>query len=302
MDLLDPRPETVAENLAAAGYAPPDPALVLEPRDGRVLVRLGSDRMAWFPTDEAGRAGLARERRVLRLIAAHCRFPVPRVLHVDARGWDVRSMVPGESRPFTLRERFIADLALAHRAGAAIGRMLADQHTNVPAAALEGWLPLTPGWPRPEDLPRLPEVTGDVALLARIEAALALYAEAEANVADRVLVHADVGLHNIAFDPATDEVAGIFDYEGAAFADRCHDFKYLIIGLPGEALFEAAVAAYEPLAGVAIDRDRARVLHAAAAIAFLAFRAGHAPVEPWCGRTLAEDLAWTGDALTALGI
>jgi hypothetical protein len=33
-----------------------------------------------------------------------------------------------------------------------------------------------------------------------------------------------------------------------------------------------------------------------------AFRRGHLPHEAWCGRTLAQDLAWTNDALERVGI
>jgi aminoglycoside phosphotransferase (APT) family kinase protein len=44
---------------------------------------------------------------------------------------------------------------------------------------------------------------------------------------DRALVHGDLGLHNLALDPETDAVNGVFDYDGAAWADRHHDFRYL---------------------------------------------------------------------------
>jgi len=37
---------------------------------------------------------------------------------------------------------------------------------------------------------------------------------------DRALVHGDLGLHNLALDPETDAVNGVFDYDGAAWADR----------------------------------------------------------------------------------
>jgi hypothetical protein len=39
-----------------------------------------------------------------------------------------------------------------------------------------------------------------------------------------------------------------------------------------------------------------------AAIGFLAFRHGHLPEEPWYGRTLAQNLAWTGAALERIGL
>jgi aminoglycoside phosphotransferase (APT) family kinase protein len=50
----------------------------------------------------------------------------------------------------------------------------------------------------------------------------------------RVLVHTDLGLHNVAVDPETKEVRGVFDYDGAAWADRHHDFRYLVLSIPHE--------------------------------------------------------------------
>jgi hypothetical protein len=59
---------------------------------------------------------------------------------------------------------------------------------------------------------------------------------------------------------------------------------------------------YESTTRIRIDRERVQLLNAMAAIGFLAFRHGHAPEEKWCGRTLAEDLAWTHAALGAIGL
>jgi len=67
---------------------------------------------------------------------------------------------------------------------------------------------------------------------------------------------------------------------------------------PGrDAMLDGALATYEAATGVVIDRRRVRALNAIAAIGFLALRHGHAPEEVWCGRTLAQDLAWTLAAL-----
>ena len=70
----------------------------------------------------------------------------------------------------------------------------------------------------------------DPGLLRAIERVLRRYEDAASATApgDRVLVHGDLGLHNIALVPGTDEVAGVFDYDGAALADRHQDFRYLV--------------------------------------------------------------------------
>lgn len=69
-----------------------------------------------------------------------------------------------------------------------------------------------------------------------------------------------------------------------------------------EPLLEAAAGVYEQLTGWHIDRNKVRLLSATEAIGILGFRFGHAPDEEWCGRTLAQDLAWAHDALTTAGI
>ena len=117
-----------------------------------------------------------------------------------------------------------------------------------------------------------------------------------------VLVNGDLGLHNIAIKPDTGRVAGVFDYEGAAWADRHQDFRHLVFpGSAGDAVLNGALEAYEPVAGVRLDRGRIRLCNAACAIGFLAFRDGKPPEADLCGRTLAEDLQWTAAALRRLG-
>jgi Ser/Thr protein kinase RdoA (MazF antagonist) len=198
----------------------------------------------------------------------------------------------------------LAEPGLARRLGEAIGQALAEQHGRIGAEDLRGWLPKRVGWPMPRAWidARLPQVTTDATLTARIGRALDRYRGQTVKAADRVLVHGDLGLHNMAFDPVNDGLAGIFDYDGAAFADRHHDFRYLVFEGGHAAMLDGALAVYEAATGVRLDRDRIRLYHAACAICFLAFRAGHAPEEPWCGRTLAEDLAWTDGALAAIGL
>ena len=60
---------------------------------------------------------------------------------------------------------------------------------------------------------------------------------------------------------------------------------------------DGAVAMYEPATGIRIDRERVQLFNAVSAIGFLAFRHEHDAAEAWCGRTLAEDIAWTDAAL-----
>jgi len=294
--------ERVSAALVKAGF-PHDPsALELHSRENRLVVRISHERMAWFPLNEEGRALLTKDRRVLRLLEKYCLFLAPRVLYEDETGWDLRAQVQGAVRPLGLSERIVGDPAFAYSFGEDLGHMLAEQHTRIPPAELAGWLPTVPNWPRPDDLPHLAEVIDNPKLLARVDQALRQHAKSRGTLQDPVLVHADLGLHNMVVDPVSYRVVGLFDYEGAVFGDRHHDFAYMVFALAEELMLEGALATYESATGIKIDRDRARLLNAVAAIGFLAFRHGHPPEEAWCGRTLAQDLAWTSAALERVGL
>ena len=295
-----PDPAAIAATLARDGFRVDPAAIEMMPRDDRLAVRLPGARMAWFPSNARGLRRLERERRVLGLIARHCAFAAPRVLHTSADGWDVRALVEGELQPFAIYDRVKADPGFAGTVGRALGEILVQLHTAIPAAAVAGdWLPTRCGWPPPIAFAeqRLPKVTDDTALIDRALKLLARCETAEAAVADRVLAHTDLGFHNAVIDPETGAVAGVFDFDGAAHADPHHDFRYLLLDIEGETLLEAAIQVYEAETRRSIDRDRVRLLNGACAVAFLALRAGSAPHEAPAGRTLAEDLRWTRMAL-----
>jgi aminoglycoside phosphotransferase (APT) family kinase protein len=289
--------EAAGAALARAGVAVPASSLAIERRDDRWLARLPDGRLAWFPASESGRRGLETESRVLRLLAERCAFRVPRVLLSTAE-FELRDQVPGAADPWGLFERVKADPAFARRIGRSLGLMLADQHTAFAAVDVAGWLLRRTAWPFPAGKVRaaLPGVVEDHSLLASIDRVLDRYEELSVGEDDRVLVHGDLGLHNIAVDPETGEVAGLFDYGDAAWTDRHHDFRYLLFGPGEDAMLDAAIATYEPIAGRTIDRARVALLNAVSAISFLADRAGHPPGARPAGRTLAEDLAWVRDA------
>jgi hypothetical protein len=287
--------ETVCVALKSAGIDATPDVLAMEPREGRQLVRLPGDRLAWFAEGERGRTVIARERRVLQLVAARCTFAVPTVVFASPDDtFDVRASVPGLVDPWGVFEKVKDDRALAERMGAEIGAILAEQHARITATDVEGWLPLRVPWPEPSAwiLERLPRVVTDDALIASIRDLLERYDAVPVTDDDRALVHNDVGFHNLALDPDTYAVRGIFDYEGATWADRHHDFRYLLFDAGHEEMLDAALAVYEPAVGRKLLRDRIRLYNAAAAASFLAYRDGVPPDQRWCGRTLVQDLAW----------
>jgi aminoglycoside phosphotransferase (APT) family kinase protein len=297
--------DTACAALAGAGVVVAPSDVRLEPRELRHVAHLPGDRIAWFADTETGRRRLVLERRVLRLLEARCSFRVPRVLYeADDGAFDVRAAVPGAMDPRSLFARAKADDALAARVGRDIGAILVEQHTRIGAADVAGWLPVRTPWPEPGDSlrERLPRVVADPELLARTVALVARYEAVVVEDGDRALVHGDLGFHNIAVDPETSAVRGVFDWEDAAWADRHHDFRYLLFDVEHDAMLEGALAVYEPAVGRRMSRERIALYNAACAVGFLAYRDGVAAEERWCGRTLAEDLGWTRMAMGRVGM
>lgn len=288
--------------LRGAGFDCSPEEICVDRREHRWAVTLPGDRMAWFAASEAGRTRLAVERRVLCLLGKRCTFQMPRLLYVSEAGFDVRRSVTGRCDPWGLFARCQASSPLAQNVGRSIGAILAQQHTGIRAADVTGWLGQQVDWPEPSAWirDRLPGVIDDPELVRTMEHVIARYEAVSVDVQDRVLVHGDVGLHNVALDPRSNAVNGIFDYYSAAWADRHHDFRYLVFDHGREDMLDAALEVYEPTVGRSIDRARARLYNAACAISYLAYRHGIAPEQKWCGRTFAEDLRWVRDSLANL--
>jgi len=177
---------------------------------------------------------------------------------------------------------------------------LAEQHTRVRAADVEDWLRQRPSWPESREWvrERLPKVVNDLDLVASADAIMQAYESVVVAQADRVLIHADVGFHNLGIDDESHAVHGLFDYDDAAWADRHHDFRFLVVDLAHDDLLDAALAVYEPAVGCKIQRDRVLLYNAACAITFLAYRVGTPPDARSCGRTLEQDLRWSRFAIS----
>jgi hypothetical protein len=299
----DLTPETASRALREAGVSHPAEALHIAAREERWAVSLPDGRIAWFAASEVGARRLAVERRVLGLLADRCSFRVPKLLFVSNSGIDIRRIVPGRCDPWGLYRRCVADSGLAQKIGRAIGRILTEQHSRVVETDVAGWLPRRVSWPEKGAWlrERLPRVIDDHGLVRASGEIIDRYEGMQVHAADRVLVHGDLGLHNLALDPQTDAVNGVFDYDGAAWADRHHDFRYLLFDVGREDMLDAALETYEPTIGRGLDRGRIRLYNAACAIGYLAFRVGVPPERKSCGRTLAEDLRWVRSALTGLG-
>lgn len=294
--------EAASRLLEEAGIHSAASELKIEPREGRVLVCLPANRIAWFPVSLQGRSRLNMERHILRALAQRCSFSVPEILYESQSGFDVRVPVQGLVDPFGVFERLKSDSSLAKSIGREIGAILLEQHTRIRRHDVKIELPKKPSWPLEASwiLERLPSVTDDAILMRRATRVLEIYEDVRVNENDVALVHGDFGFHNFALDPHTFTINGVFDYDGAAWADRHHDFRYLVFHIPTESVFRGALEVYEGDGGQHVDQSRVYIYNAICAVSFLAYRDGVPPEKNWCGRTLAEDLEWTNSALARL--
>jgi len=291
--------EAACRALRAAGLLLHPGDLSVERRDDRWAVKLPGDRIAWFPADEQGERALAIERRVLRLLAERCTFATPSLLWESPDGYDVRAIVPGRTDPWGVFAEASKDPVLARRLGRTLGKILAEQHTRITRADVAEWLPERVNWPESSAWirDRIGDVTDDRSLIAAIDRTLNIYEHVAVDPADRVLIHADLGFHNVVVDPANNNVSGVFDYSGAAWADRHHDFRYLVFCWDEEHVLDAALEVYGASVARPLSLTRIWLYNAVCAFSFLAYRRGVPGEAKWCGRTLAEDLAWTRCAL-----
>ena len=213
-------PTTACRALREAGFPHPAEALHIDAREERWAVSLPDGHIAWFPASEAGATRLAVERRVLGLLATRCSFRVPEILFVSNSGFDVRRMVPGRCDPWGLYRRCQDDPRLAQKIGHAIGQIFVEQHTRIVEADAVGWLRQQVPWPETGAWigERLPSVIDDRGLIRALADVIEEYEGMAVDAADRALVHGDLGLHNLPLGQA-DAVNGVFDYDGAAWAD-----------------------------------------------------------------------------------
>jgi hypothetical protein len=208
-------------------------------------------------------------------------------------------MVPGAGDPRSVSNQIRENVDLAHRVGAQLGAILAEQHTRIDATMVAGWLPRTPSWPESLEWiqERLASVVNDPKLIEDATIVIANYEAIPIADNDRALVHTDVGFHNLGIDTSSHTVNGLYDYADAAWADRHHDFRFLVFHSERCDLLDSALSVYEPTMGRSIDQDRVFLYNAACAITFLAYRVGTSNEERSCGRTLKEDLEWSRNAI-----
>ena len=216
-------------------------SLRLAPRDvvlayhhWRWVAHLPEQRIAFVADPANARQRLARERQLLQLLADRVHFGVPRIEWVEPQGnWDIRLKVPGEAG-LTLtyakhHRRILNEPALAQRVGQRLGQILGELHRVITPEEARQLAPSEPPLATTMERTRVNMAIGidDAALQAQVQEVLARFDALEIGDDEVVLVHGDLGSHNVAFAPETSEVLGVYDFDAIACVDRHWDFKYL---------------------------------------------------------------------------
>src|SRR5215831_11715968 len=269
MSLREPiTPESlcVALNRATSlRLAPGD--VVLAYHHWRWVAHLPDQRIAFVADTENARQRLARERQLLQLLADRVYFGMPRVEWVDPHGnWDIRLKVPGEAG-LTLtyakhHQRILDEPAMAQRTGQRLGQILGELHSVISPEEARQLAPSAPPLAISVERTRVNVVVGidDAALQAQVQEVFARFEALEIGDDEVVLVHGDLGSHNVAFEPETSEVLGIYDFDAIACVNRHWDFKYLHSYTPP--FRQAVLEAYRRHTGVIPDPQLITLYHA----------------------------------------
>jgi len=291
-----------ATRIAALGGDPESAAW----RAWRWMARLPGRRIAFAAVDDAGWVRLHREGTLITMLYGHVPFAVPEVLEEDeaARvqvrqtidgisGDAVEELAFGRPDPIGPADRY-GELALTEA-----GRRLADDHGAV-IAALQTAFPVDDlaalGLPVADYLGMIDAI--DAALVTRDELAdlrgalpslrrwFAALPEAP------VLAMRDLQRHNLAVDPTTGSLVGLFDFDDAAIAHRLEDFKYLPSW--GLELTRRAIAAHADATGAAVELADVGRFHVLSALEHFLFVDDATPRWP-------QIVTWTRAALAAFG-
>jgi aminoglycoside phosphotransferase len=263
-------PESVSAALRSrAGLNIPPSELRLEQRHGRWIVRLSGNGLALVADNPSAAARLAREAKLLRLLGSRVSFGLPSIQY-DGPGLQVRTLVPGAQVGGEGREPGFAARPQAMRLANDLGSALAQLHRALTRKEAEEFGPANiDGLPTAGALhARLEGKLPDPATANAFNRLLDLYSAYEPREDDIVLAHGDLWGGNMAVDPDTGALKGLFDLDDTGLADRHVDFMYFHSF--GDAFTRRALASYAAEGGGSASWEQVAIYHAVAAFAALA--------------------------------
>lgn len=244
---------------------PPDIAAACPDLSGltAVLLGQGSDCTAWAvggrvvvkrPRHPAAALALAREAQGLAVARPRVSLPVPDLVWHPDPGFSRHVLLPGSQ---LLGEDYVR---LPETAREALARFHADCHAIPPDLMRQaGAGPVQP-WPVPETArPALDLLPAALRPLDR--SILRDWAALPADPLGEVWGHFDAHGWNMAFDPETQRLNGIFDFGDSGIGPRHRDLTYSALISPD--LTRRLGRAYAALTGFKVDLDRLRILSGA---------------------------------------
>lgn len=218
------------------------------------------DMIFRFPRDAEGEAALRREAAILDAIRPRLTMAVPKLTLIEgAAVFSAHPALPGRT---LLTEDYLAlPQGARDRLGADLGRFLGEMHL-IPPALTAGFADgETRVWPTAEQLeasalPHLPQGFHGIA-----RAQLASYAALPPDPLGEAFSHFDAHGWNMAFDPISGRLNGIFDFGDARIGPVHED--WLCPSMIHPDLATNSMAAYEALTGRRLDRARIEALTSA---------------------------------------
>jgi aminoglycoside phosphotransferase (APT) family kinase protein len=263
-------PETVSAALRSRTGLNISPSKVrLEQRHGRWIVRLPDNGLALVADTPSAAARLAREAKLLRLLGPRVSFGLPSIQY-DGPGLQVRTLVPGAQVGGEGRERDFAAGPQAMRLASDLGNALAQLHGALTRKEAEEFGPANIDTLRTADAlrARLEGKFSEPITANTFDRLLDLYRAYEPREDDLVLAHGDLWGGNMAVDPDSGALKGLFDLDDAGLADRHVDFMYFHSF--GDAFARRALASYAANSGQSASWEQVAIYHAVAAFAALA--------------------------------
>jgi aminoglycoside phosphotransferase (APT) family kinase protein len=258
--------ETLARVLAKElGLVVAPEEVHLEHRYWRWVVRLPGDLIAFVAGSTDAASQLARERGVLDLLRERVTFATPSIIYCSGDNrLQVRRMVSG------IQIAGEPEPAIVPRLARDLGRAFAELHGAIDADACRA-LGIGRGRALPSPV-RLEARFAGKPMESHVADALAIlldrYRQLDVPPQDVVFTHGDPWGGNLAVDPDTGALNGLFDFDEMGFDDRNIDLRYLSSFGTG---FEArALKSYEQASGKTPSARRIGLYHMISAFDALA--------------------------------
>jgi aminoglycoside phosphotransferase len=283
-------PEILAAALKQAGVEASE-GIDLEWRTWRWVGQADRDCIVFVPPSEEAAKRLATEADLLDLISKRTRLDLPQLIYHDPKtGLQVRRKVPGVQIPSGEEPAFggtSQGLTLAKE----LGESIADFHSciTLEEGLAIGLSSVEPCCFSPDAIDALQTEVGNADQVEALQKLMSIHRNEPPSKSDVVVVHGDVWRGNMAIDPKSGGLIGLFDFDDCGLADRHFDLRYTHSF--GDDFAACCFAAYSAKSGAAISIRRTAMYHAISA-----FEALHEAILGGDAENIRRRRAWVGQA------